>query len=369
MREILQRLTGDVEMAIRISLAEKLADDPDAPLDLILLLCDDKIEVARPLILRSRKLSDDELLRLIADADVARQAACAARPYIGEPVTERACEERCRAGAGGAGAQRRPRASPSPRLKRWSRNPKSSRPCRSRWCSAAICPRRSPRACATGCRMRSRPISCGITMSRRKRSTEAATENSGAAAKKIPSERGQADRQTRRRRPIARGLSAARTQSGPARSVRNRVRQAAQSRHAQSAPRALRSGAAFGGAGLPRGGHRPLRSSPPSSIFPARAAGFIPRSPSTSGRTWTACSTSSRNPRPWPGSGRGRKSKFNSKIAPLPLREGANVLSTRKTFGGGVCPRDTPPPSTPRIARHACPLPQGEGETQYGHMF
>jgi len=87
MREILHRLTGDVEMAIRISLAEKLADDADAPLDLILLLCDDRIEVARPLILRSRKLSDEDLLRLIADADEARAAACAERPDIGEPVT------------------------------------------------------------------------------------------------------------------------------------------------------------------------------------------------------------------------------------------------------------------------------------------
>ncbi|HEV2562361.1 MAG TPA: DUF2336 domain-containing protein [Rhizomicrobium sp.] len=88
MREILQRLTGDVEMAIRITLAEKLADDEDAPLDLILLLCDDRIEVARPLILRSRKLSDDDLLRLIADADITRQVICAARPNIGEPVSE-----------------------------------------------------------------------------------------------------------------------------------------------------------------------------------------------------------------------------------------------------------------------------------------
>jgi len=88
MREILQRLTSDVEMAIRIALAERLADDEDAPLDLILLLCDDRIEVARPLILRSRKLSDDDLLRLIADADEARQAACAARPHIGEPVSD-----------------------------------------------------------------------------------------------------------------------------------------------------------------------------------------------------------------------------------------------------------------------------------------
>jgi uncharacterized protein (DUF2336 family) len=88
MREILQRLTHDVEMAIRISLAERLADDPDAPLDLILLLADDVIEVARPVILRSRRLSDQDIIDLFAGADVLRQTACAERPGIAEPVTE-----------------------------------------------------------------------------------------------------------------------------------------------------------------------------------------------------------------------------------------------------------------------------------------
>jgi uncharacterized protein (DUF2336 family) len=87
MREILQRLTQEVEMAVRISLAERLADDLHAPLDLILLLVDDRIEVARPIILRSRKLTDRDLLDFIADADVARQTICAERPHIGEPVT------------------------------------------------------------------------------------------------------------------------------------------------------------------------------------------------------------------------------------------------------------------------------------------
>jgi len=89
MRDILQRLTHDVEMAIRIALAEKLADDDDAPLDLVLLLADDAIEVARPIILRSRKLSDEDILAFLADADEARQRACAERPDIGEPVTEK----------------------------------------------------------------------------------------------------------------------------------------------------------------------------------------------------------------------------------------------------------------------------------------
>jgi uncharacterized protein (DUF2336 family) len=87
MREILQRLAKDVEMAIRIALAEKLADDKDAPLDLILLLVDDRIEVARPIILRSRKLTDAELLALIPTAGNEHQTACAERPNIGEPVT------------------------------------------------------------------------------------------------------------------------------------------------------------------------------------------------------------------------------------------------------------------------------------------
>jgi uncharacterized protein (DUF2336 family) len=88
MRDILHRLTSDVEMAIRIATAEKIADDPQAPLDLILFLVNDKIEVARPVVLRSRRLSDDELLKFIAEADVARQALCAERPNIGESVTE-----------------------------------------------------------------------------------------------------------------------------------------------------------------------------------------------------------------------------------------------------------------------------------------
>ena len=87
MREILMRLTRDVEMAIRIDLAEKLADDDNAPIDLILLLCDDKIEVARPIILRSRKLTDNDILTFVTETSIAHQTACAERPNIGEPVT------------------------------------------------------------------------------------------------------------------------------------------------------------------------------------------------------------------------------------------------------------------------------------------
>ncbi len=87
MRDILQRLTRDVEMAIRIALAERLAEDTSAPNDLILLLADDTIEVARPVILRNPLLTDEDMLRLIAESDVSHQEAVAARPHIGDTVT------------------------------------------------------------------------------------------------------------------------------------------------------------------------------------------------------------------------------------------------------------------------------------------
>ena len=88
MREILRRLTLDVEMAIRIALAQRLADDTTAPHDLILLLVDDRIEVARPLILNSPLLTETDVLKLIASCDAAHQAVVAARPHIGVPVTD-----------------------------------------------------------------------------------------------------------------------------------------------------------------------------------------------------------------------------------------------------------------------------------------
>lgn len=88
MHEILRRLTRDVEMAIRIALAERLADDAMAPHDLILLLADDRIEVARPLLLRSPILTDTDFLSLLAESTEDHHETVASRPDIGEPVTD-----------------------------------------------------------------------------------------------------------------------------------------------------------------------------------------------------------------------------------------------------------------------------------------
>jgi uncharacterized protein (DUF2336 family) len=88
MDDILRRLANDVELAVRIALAEKLADDPKAPRDLILVLARDRIEVARPLLLRSPTLSDADMLSLIAQCGVEHHEVIAARPNIGETVCD-----------------------------------------------------------------------------------------------------------------------------------------------------------------------------------------------------------------------------------------------------------------------------------------
>ena len=65
-----------------------MAEDTTAPHDLILLLVDDTIEVARPLILNSPLLTESDVLRLIVESGVGHQEAVAGRPNIGVPVTD-----------------------------------------------------------------------------------------------------------------------------------------------------------------------------------------------------------------------------------------------------------------------------------------
>jgi uncharacterized protein (DUF2336 family) len=86
MRDILRRLAGAADAAQRLVLAERIADDPTVPLELVLHLVDDSIEIAVPLILRSATLDEENLLALIARADVTRKILCAQRARIGERV-------------------------------------------------------------------------------------------------------------------------------------------------------------------------------------------------------------------------------------------------------------------------------------------
>jgi uncharacterized protein (DUF2336 family) len=92
MNDILRRLTGDVRMNVRAALAERLADDHAVPPELVRVLVEDAIEVARPLILRSPLLSDADCVSLLENSDVSLQETIASRTGIGEQVTGRLAE-------------------------------------------------------------------------------------------------------------------------------------------------------------------------------------------------------------------------------------------------------------------------------------
>ncbi len=84
--DILRRLSTDVDLVIRVTLAERIATRTDAPHELALLLAEDCIEVARPLLTLSPVLNDDDLLRL-ADGANEHQIAIAERCGIVEAVS------------------------------------------------------------------------------------------------------------------------------------------------------------------------------------------------------------------------------------------------------------------------------------------
>ena len=65
MRGILGQLSDDIEMSIRIRLAERLADSAGAPHDLALMLANDTIKVARAVLERSPVLLDEDLIEIV----------------------------------------------------------------------------------------------------------------------------------------------------------------------------------------------------------------------------------------------------------------------------------------------------------------
>jgi uncharacterized protein (DUF2336 family) len=95
--DILKRLTKNVEMSIRIAVAEKLADSAEAPIELIALLADDRIEVARFVLMRSPVLSDADLLRVIEGGSTDHHVAVAERPRLGEIVSAALARSECEA--------------------------------------------------------------------------------------------------------------------------------------------------------------------------------------------------------------------------------------------------------------------------------
>ncbi len=88
MRDILAKLIGEIELEVRRSLAESLTEADDAPADLINLLANDEIAVARPILMQSQVLRDADLIEIIRQRTHEHRMAIAIRAGLTEDVSD-----------------------------------------------------------------------------------------------------------------------------------------------------------------------------------------------------------------------------------------------------------------------------------------
>ncbi|MDJ0951539.1 MAG: DUF2336 domain-containing protein [Alphaproteobacteria bacterium] len=86
--QVLCQLISEVEREVRAALAQKFADQPNAPEDLISLLANDHIDVAQPILLRSKLLKDPELIEIVQLRTMQHRLAVAARKEVSEQVSD-----------------------------------------------------------------------------------------------------------------------------------------------------------------------------------------------------------------------------------------------------------------------------------------
>lgn len=88
MNEILVKLVREMEDAVRKTLAERLAGEPNAPREIVRLLANDQIDIARPLLLGSAVLQDPDLIEIVKHRTQDHLMTVAMRPQIGPPVAD-----------------------------------------------------------------------------------------------------------------------------------------------------------------------------------------------------------------------------------------------------------------------------------------
>lgn len=94
---ILSKVTESVETALRMEIAEKLADTPNAPRNLLRQLAHDDISVAQPILERSPALTEDDLVRVIRQRTQDHMVAISKRrevpPTVSAELVERGGKE------------------------------------------------------------------------------------------------------------------------------------------------------------------------------------------------------------------------------------------------------------------------------------
>jgi uncharacterized protein (DUF2336 family) len=85
---VITRLATAIEARARVNLAERLAGVPNAPRGVIRSLAHDQIVVARPVLTRSERLSDDDLIAVALAKGRDHMLAISERTRLSEPVTD-----------------------------------------------------------------------------------------------------------------------------------------------------------------------------------------------------------------------------------------------------------------------------------------
>jgi uncharacterized protein (DUF2336 family) len=88
MVEIIRQLIYEVEVSVRRTLAERLAEQPNAPEELVLTLANDEFEVAHPILLKSDVLKDPDLIEIVQYRTMEHQVAVAMRANVSEQVSD-----------------------------------------------------------------------------------------------------------------------------------------------------------------------------------------------------------------------------------------------------------------------------------------
>ncbi|WP_417317517.1 DUF2336 domain-containing protein [Emcibacter sp.] len=88
MNDILSKLILNVEQHVRQELARRLAESMDLSHDLVGMLANDKIEIARPILEKNKLLKDEQLIEVIRNRTDAHRLAIAVREFVSSDVTD-----------------------------------------------------------------------------------------------------------------------------------------------------------------------------------------------------------------------------------------------------------------------------------------
>ena len=86
--DIIGRVADDVEEQVRVHLSERLSDVDNAPRALAMKLANDVIAVAAPQLLKSKVLSDGDLIKIIEEQSKDHQLAITQRELVSENVAD-----------------------------------------------------------------------------------------------------------------------------------------------------------------------------------------------------------------------------------------------------------------------------------------